>query len=763
MTSRRVIALIVGALTLMVGGLPAATASAAAKPAAKVTTHPNGNVALPGLVSQTPLADTPNIYAGSVCGSACSKYSTVFSTAVVNGEIVVAGAFGAACTPAPATYAQCPSTVPADYIFAYNPATGAIDPNFNPTFNAGPIYSVVAGPDNTVYVGGGFSTVDGTSQEGVAQLNVTPGQSSTDGTLVTAFHAHTSNVVEQLALSGNALYLSGKFAYTDGVKTTPVSRVNATTGAIDKSFTFTVSDAAVDPLDIKSMTLSPDGNTLAIAGSFLQVNSQSRPRLALISTGGGIGDTATLENFAVPLLSNNCSAQHDYINGIDFSPDGSFFVISDTGYGSNGQPGICDAIARFNITETGTSVTPVWINFTGGDSFRSVAVAGSVVYAGGHQRWLNNECGNNSVCEANAVLVGGIGAIDANTGLALPYWHPMTGRGRGTQSLMTYPAGTYPGSDGGLILGTDVHNIGGGTHYELAMFPLTSTATPAAGGAILNGMFSQGRLGGLDESGQGVADMCVDDANNSSTPGGLVDLATCNSSNEQNWTIGSGQTIQVNGLCMDTQSGGTSPGTFVDLNTCDGASSQVWTQGAGNTVINQAANLCLDDPGSSTKSGTVLDINTCSGALSQSWPLPMAPTPPSPPPTGAVYVSEGQSNDGVPCMTDYKGVEAQGTEVQIQTCEGYNQQNWTMESNGTIEFKNRCLDTSNGGTASGTGVVLDTCTGATSQVWQLGSNRALVNQASGLCLNAPSSANNTQVDISGCSGGNNQAWRTPQV
>jgi Ricin-type beta-trefoil lectin domain len=762
MTSRRVIALIVGALTLLGGSLPAATALAAAKPAARTATiHPKGNVQLPGPVSQTPLAYTPNVYPGTSCGSLC-KTSTIHSTVVANGEVVVAGVFGNVCTPAPATYAQCPSTVPADYMFAYNPATGAIDPDFNPTFNE-PVYSLAAGPDNTVYVGGAFTTADGTTQKYLTELYVTPGQSSTDGTLVPGFSASTSAAVNQVALSGNALYVGGNFALADGVDTTPIARLNATTGAHDKSFKFTLSDPAVKPLDVKSMSLSPDGDELVIAGSFLQVNGGSNPRLAVINTGGALGATATLDNFAVPLLSNNCSAQHDYINGVDFSPDGSFFAISDTGYESNGQPGICDAMARFNMSSTGSDVTPAWINYTGGDSYRSIVVAGSVVYGGGHERWMNNQCGDNNVCENDAVQVGGIGAIDANTGLALPWWHPMTGRGIGVQSLATYPAGTFAGSDGGLILGTDVNNIGGVSHYELAMFPMTFTATPQAGGPILNGMFSQGRLGGLDETRNGVADMCVDDANNSSTPDSLVDLATCNNSNEQNWTIGSGNTIQVNGLCMDTVLGGTAPGTEVELNTCDGASSQVWTQGSGNTVINQASGLCLDDPHSSTTSGVVLDINTCTGALSQSWPLPVAQAPPPPPATGLVYTGQVQSNDGVPCMSDSKGVQIQGNPVIIQTCIGFPWQNWTMESNGTIQFKGKCLDTLNSGTSQGTGAVLDKCSTATSQVWQVGSNRSLINQASGLCLNDPSDTAGTQLDITSCNGSIGQGWWLPQV
>jgi len=48
-----------------------------------------------------------------------------------------------------------------DDIFAYAAGTGLIDSNFVPVLNAGPAWSVLAGPANTVYVGGAFSTVYG--------------------------------------------------------------------------------------------------------------------------------------------------------------------------------------------------------------------------------------------------------------------------------------------------------------------------------------------------------------------------------------------------------------------------------------------------------------------------------------------------------------------------------------------------------------------------------------------------------------------------
>jgi hypothetical protein len=290
------------------------------------------------------------------------------------------------------------------------------------------------------------------------------------------------------------------------------------------------------------------------------------------------------------------------------------------------------------------------------------------------------------------------------------------------------------------------------------MFPLTSTATPRPGGPILNGMFSQGFLNGLDETSNGTPPMCIDDQSDGSSPGSVVDLATCDNSSEQNWTIESNGTIEVNGLCLDTQGGATSPGTPLVLNTCDTAASQIWTQSTGDTVLNQASSLCLDDPGSSTTSGTQLDIDTCNGETGQSWPLPVAPAPPTTAPVGPVYVGEVQSNDAVPCMADYQSSVTQGAKVVISGCRGYPAQTWTLESDGTIQFKGLCLDTAGG---FNPGVVLNTCTGGSSQVWQVGSNYSLVNQASRMCLTDPSLTNNTQLSIQWCNGGSSQQWRLP--
>jgi hypothetical protein len=730
---------------------------------------------LPDLVSGTAASWTPNVFPGSLAcnpqwfGSNC-KYSTIYSTAVVNGEVVVAGAFTQVCEPGPAADGHCApgTTVTRNDIFAYQLGTGTIDPGFAPVLDQGPVYALAAGPGNTVYVGGAFTTVNGTAHAGVVQLSVTPGSSS-DGQVVSGFTGQVTGAPNALAFGGNALYVGGQFSAADGVAVKALARLNATTGAYDKSFQLTLGNAITGTaLAVNTMSLTPSGGLLAIGGSFLQVNGQSRPRVALIDTGGGLGKTASLANWAAPILANNCSSEHNYVNALDFSPDGSFFVVATTGFKSAGGASICDAAARFETGATGTSVSPVWINYTGGDTLSAVAVAGSVVYLGGHDRWNNNECGDNTVCEANAVLVDGVSAIDSNTGMTLPWWTPGTLRGVGVQSLTPIPPGAVPGFGGGLVLGTDVNIIGGTFHGDNALFPLTSTASQVPGGPIRSGIFSLGRLGGLDESTQGVAAMCMDDASDSSANGNKIQLYTCLGGAAQNWTIEPDGSIQVNtNECLQVAGNYTNPpnGAKINLWACNGAASQQWHAGPGNTLVGQGGK-CLDDPAASTKNSTQLQLWTCDGNIQQVWPLPAAQAPPPPPPTGTVSSQLVGKHDVVPCLDDPRDAATSGTPVQISVCIESDEQTWTVESDSTIQIHGLCLDTAAGGTASGTLVALDTCNGSATQTWQYSyTTHALTNKGANQCLTIPGSVttNGTQLQITSCNGARNQAWWLPAV
>ncbi|HET9894687.1 MAG TPA: ricin-type beta-trefoil lectin domain protein [Streptosporangiaceae bacterium] len=752
---------------------------------------------LASLVGQGPVSFTPNVSAGTTVGqSVCNStwfgsggnscLSEVYDTAYVNGDVVVVGAFTQACQPGTLAQGLCkPGTqVTRDDIFAYRAGTGLIDPNFTPQLDKGPVWTVTAGPagTNTIYIGGSFTKVNGTAHRGIAQLHVNPGVTTgtdADGALVTGFKASVANMVRSVALSpdGKALYAGGQFATADGVAETGLVRFNATTGAVDSSFHITLSDPiSGDPLKIGAMDLSADGSLLAFSGTALQVNGQSRPRLAIVRTGTTLGGAASLTDFTAPILANNCSAEHDYVRALSFAPDGSYLVVATTGFLNDGSMpfSVCDAVARFNVgaagsTTTGTAVNvaPRWINYAGGDSFYSVTVAGGVTYVGGHNRWVNNYCGQDSLCEANALYQGGLSALDSNTGIGLPWWHPITLRGAGTMYLNTFLANTYDTTHNGLAMGTDVDVVDGQYHAEEALLPVGSATTKTPFGTIPSGLFNE-------EGGSNTGSpMCLDDPSDSNASGAGVAIATCLNLTEQNWSVpASGATgqIKINGLCLDTSGGLTADGTGVVLSTCSTATTQQWSQGTGSTVVNQGATtaqggpMCLDDPGSATTNGTLLDIATCSGGQNQVWPLPSAPGPAAGAPSGPVFPQETQSSSQVPCLDDANDSTATGNKVQLWTCRGDAAQKWIVEPGGTIQIgASNCLDTANGAGSSGTKIVLDPCNGNSSQIWTHGAHNSLVQQSSGLCVDDPGfkTTNGTQLQLFSCNGGTNQAWWLP--
>jgi glucosylceramidase len=105
---------------------------------------------------------------------------------------------------------------------------------------------------------------------------------------------------------------------------------------------------------------------------------------------------------------------------------------------------------------------------------------------------------------------------------------------------------------------------------------------------------------------------------------------------------------------------------------------------------------------------------------------------------------------------------ADGTQIQLFTCNGTAAQSWTV-SGSTLQSLGKCLDVAGAGTANGTKVQLFTCNGTGAQAWTHTASNQLVNTASGRCLDATgvSSADGTPLQIWDCSGGANQSWNTP--
>ena len=115
------------------------------------------------------------------------------------------------------------------------------------------------------------------------------------------------------------------------------------------------------------------------------------------------------------------------------------------------------------------------------------------------------------------------------------------------------------------------------------------------------------------------------------------------------------------------------------------------------------------------------------------------------------------------CLDDTGNSSANGTKIQIWSCNGGSSQNWTIAQDQTLRIHDRCLSVAGSGTANGSKTVLATCSGAASQQWRVGTAAALVNLVSGLCLDDTGSAaaNGIAVRSGHAHGKANQKWTLP--
>nr|WP_233412474.1 ThuA domain-containing protein [Nucisporomicrobium flavum] len=132
-------------------------------------------------------------------------------------------------------------------------------------------------------------------------------------------------------------------------------------------------------------------------------------------------------------------------------------------------------------------------------------------------------------------------------------------------------------------------------------------------------------------------------------------------------------------------------------------------------------------------------------------------TPPPGPRTGPV---RGLANK---CLDVSGAGTADGTKIQLYTCNSTAAQNWTVTPNSTFKALGKCLDVAGGATANGTKVQLYTCNNSAAQVWSAQADGTVRNPQSGRCLDVSnnSSADGQQIHIWDCLGAANQKWVLP--
>jgi predicted alpha-1,2-mannosidase len=128
-------------------------------------------------------------------------------------------------------------------------------------------------------------------------------------------------------------------------------------------------------------------------------------------------------------------------------------------------------------------------------------------------------------------------------------------------------------------------------------------------------------------------------------------------------------------------------------------------------------------------------------------------------PTGPIVAGVSSSL----CVDDRSSSTANSNPIQIYTCNGTGAQQWTVESNGTLQVLGGCMDVTQSGTANGTLVQYYQCDNTGAQQWSAQPDGELINPESGKCLDDPGSSttSSTQLDISTCTGDSNQVWHLP--
>ncbi len=291
--------------------------------------------------------------------------------------------------------------------------------------------------------------------------------------------------------------------------------------------------------------------------------------------------------------------------------------------------------------------------------------------------------------------------------------------------------------------------------YDLAMgggFPNAfgggpNSATVSGGKLVIDSVAvynkAPGSGSGGSVSGQtitGPGGKCVDVAgDDTGGDGTAVQLWDCQSAaKDQHWTW-SGQTLQTLGRCLDIAGGANANGTQLQLATCNGGGYQNWVRRTDGSLLNPTTGRCIDSPSDATANGTRLQIWDCNSSDAQKYAIG---TP--------IYGPGGKCVD---VAGDDVGTD--GTAVQLWDCQQATSldQKWTW-SGQTLRTLGRCLDIAGGVNANGTKLQLATCNGGGYQNWVVDSDGSMSNPTTGRCIDSPSgaTANGTRLQIYDCNG-----------
>lgn len=261
------------------------------------------------------------------------------------------------------------------------------------------------------YIGGSFTSVHGTAAKNIAEIN------TSTGAVVKTFGHNANGTVNTVLGYNNHLLVGGSFTQTNGHGRNYYASLNPFSGKDDGFLRLRISGRVPnDPSKIYNQQLSHSGKLLLVEGNFTSAGGKSRQQIFMANL---TGSTAKVTGWTSPEFNQHCIARESfYVHAAAWSPSDSTVYVADNGrraLNSTSFPltGLCDAVAAFPASQR--SVSHKWIEYSGCDSYYSVAADSSNVYAAGHPRWAENRNG----CDhegPGAIPDKGLQGFNAGTG-----------------------------------------------------------------------------------------------------------------------------------------------------------------------------------------------------------------------------------------------------------------------------------------------------------------------------------------------------------
>jgi hypothetical protein len=321
------------------------------------------------------------------------------------------------------------------------------------------------------YIGGHFTSINGTSVKNIAEID------TTTGNVVSTFAHNAPGTVHTLLAAGGHILAGGNYTSINGSSQDPyMTSLNPATGKDDGFVHLNISGhyqytgVASNSTNIYNQALSHGGTLDLAMGDFTSVGGVPRQQIFMLNLATAPASVTSWtspewdgsQGEATPAQPTNgypyqcATAEPFYIQDAAWSPDDSQIYIATTGFHPNGWPtgttprnGLCDAAAAFPATQT--SVRHTWVNYTGCDSLYAAAADASTAYFAGHERFSMNPDNCNALGPGaySAPGLEGLrpadGVLYVNSAGTAGYYS--RARGLGADDMLVTSAGLWIASD----------------------------------------------------------------------------------------------------------------------------------------------------------------------------------------------------------------------------------------------------------------------------------------------------------------------------